>query len=119
MAERELEPEVNDGAASNFLRAGRSLAGSFIAVLQTRIALLSTEIEEERLSIAAMVMIGLAALFCAGIAIMARRSSGGGLHCMLLDVHLERRLTLKCSECRVQPCRFIFIFRHRFGNLRV
>jgi uncharacterized membrane protein YqjE len=70
MAESELEHEVNDGPASNFLRAGRSLAGSLIALLQTRIELISTEIEEEWLRIAALVMIGLAALFCAGMAII-------------------------------------------------
>ncbi len=68
--ERASEQESGDGPASNFLRAGQSLAASLIAVLQTRIELLSTEIEEEWLRIAALVMIGLAALFCAGMAII-------------------------------------------------
>jgi uncharacterized membrane protein YqjE len=70
MVEHAPEQEPGDGPASNFLRAGRSLVGSLIAVLQTRIELISTEIEEEWLRIAALVMIGLAALFCAGMAII-------------------------------------------------
>ncbi len=68
--ERALEPEPGDGPASNFLRAGQSLVASFIAVLQTRIELLSTEIEEKWLRIFALVMIGLVALFCAGMAVI-------------------------------------------------
>jgi uncharacterized membrane protein YqjE len=68
--ERALEPELSEGPASKFLRAGRSLAGSFIAAVQTRVELLSNEIEEEYLRIAALILIALAALFCAGMTII-------------------------------------------------
>jgi uncharacterized membrane protein YqjE len=78
MYDRALETGTTNGAgsdsssgpASNFLRAGQSLVGSVIAVLQTRLELLSTEIEEEWLRITGLIMIGLSALFCVGVAIM-------------------------------------------------
>lgn len=70
MVEDAPEQGLGDGPASNFLRAGQSLVGSLLALLQTRIELISTEIEEEWLRIAALVMIGLAALFCVGMAII-------------------------------------------------
>lgn len=78
MYDRALETETsnaakidsNSGPASNFLRAGQRLVGSAIAILQTRLELLSTEVEEEWLRIAGLIMIGLAALFCVGMAIM-------------------------------------------------
>ncbi len=78
MYDRALETETTNGAgsdsssgpASNFLRAGQRLMGSAIAVLQTRLELLSTEVEEEWLRIAGLIMIGLSALFCVGMAVM-------------------------------------------------
>jgi uncharacterized membrane protein YqjE len=69
-ASNAAEIDSNSGPASNFLRAGQRLVGSAIAVLQTRLELLSTEVEEEWLRIAGLIMIGLAALFCVGMAIM-------------------------------------------------
>ena len=58
------------GIAGNLLRALQNLGGSFLAIVQTRLELLSTEIEEEWLRLAGFALIALAVLFCAGVAIV-------------------------------------------------
>ena len=56
--------------AGDLLRALQNLGGSFLAVVQTRLELLSTEFEEEWLRLAGFVLIALAALFCIGVVIV-------------------------------------------------
>ena len=58
------------GIAGNLLRALQNLGGSFLAIVQTRLQLLSTEFEEEWLRIAGFALLAIAALFCAGVAII-------------------------------------------------
>ncbi len=58
------------GIAGNLLRALQNLGGSFLAIVQTRLQLLSTEFEEEWLRLAGLAVLALAALFCAGVAIV-------------------------------------------------
>ncbi len=64
------DAESPAGIAGNLLRALQNLGGSFLAIVQTRLELLSTEIEEESLRLAGFALIALAALFCIGAAIV-------------------------------------------------
>lgn len=61
--------EAPAGIAGNLLRALQNLGGSFLVIVQTRLELLSTEIEEEWLRLAGFALIAMAALFCVGVAI--------------------------------------------------
>jgi uncharacterized membrane protein YqjE len=62
--------EAPAGIAGNLLRSVQNLGGSFLAIVQTRLELLSTEIEEEWLRLAGFVLLALAALFCVSVAIV-------------------------------------------------
>lgn len=62
--------EPPPGPASRMLHSLQSLAASLLNIVSTRVELISTEVEEEALRIAIIVAIGLAAMFCAGVAIM-------------------------------------------------
>ncbi len=62
--------EAPAGIAGNLLRALQNLGGSFLAIAQTRLELLSTEFEAEWLRLAGFTLLALAALFCAGVAIV-------------------------------------------------
>ncbi len=62
--------EAPVGIAGNLLRALQNLGGSFLSIVQTRLELLSTEIEEEWLRLAGFALLALAALFCIGVAIV-------------------------------------------------
>jgi uncharacterized membrane protein YqjE len=62
--------EAPVGIAGNLLRALQNLGGSFLAIVQTRLELLSTEIEEEWLRLAGFALLALTALFCVGVAIL-------------------------------------------------
>ncbi len=62
--------EAPAGIAGNLLRALQNLGGSFLAIVQTRLELLSTEIEEEWLRLAGFALIALAALFCVAVAVL-------------------------------------------------
>ena len=62
--------EAPAGIAGNLLRALQNLGGSFLAIVQTRLELLSTEIEEEWLRLVGFALLALAALFCVGVAIV-------------------------------------------------
>ena len=64
------DAEAPAGIAGNLLRALQNLGGSFLAIVQTRLELLSTEIEEEWLRLAGFALLALAALFCVGVAIV-------------------------------------------------
>ena len=48
----------------------KTLASTFLAIGRTRLELLSTELEEERLRLSSMLLWTLIALFCAGIGII-------------------------------------------------
>lgn len=48
----------------------KRLAGTLLAIIQTRIELLSIELEEERLRVKQMLLYASVALFCFGMAIM-------------------------------------------------
>ena len=48
----------------------KTLAGTLLAIGRTRLELLSTELEEERLRLSSMLLWTLIALFCAGIGII-------------------------------------------------
>ncbi len=74
-AERGTSPfavgaETSGGPAGNLLRAVRTLIASLLAIAQTRMELLSTEIEEEWLRLVTLLVIGLAGLFCLSLATM-------------------------------------------------
>ena len=62
--------EAPVGVAGNLLRALQNLGGSFLSIAQTRLELLSTEIEEEWLRLAGFALLALAAFFCVGVAIV-------------------------------------------------
>ena len=48
----------------------RTLAGTVLAIGRTRLELLSTELEEERLRLGSMLLWALAALLCAGVGVV-------------------------------------------------
>ena len=62
--------EAPAGVAGNLLRSLQNLGGSFLAIVQTRLELLSTEFEEEWLRLAGFALLAVAALFCAGVAVV-------------------------------------------------
>ncbi len=62
--------EAPAGIAGNLLRSLQNLGGSFLAIVQTRLELLSTEFEEEWLRLAGFALLAVAALFCVGAAIV-------------------------------------------------
>ena len=62
--------EAPAGIAGNLLRALQNLGGTILAIVQTRLELLSTEFEEEWLRIAGFALLALAALFCVSVAIV-------------------------------------------------
>jgi len=62
--------EAPAGIAGNLLRSLQNLGGSFLAIVQTRLELLSTEFEEEWLRLAGFALLAVAALFSVGAAIV-------------------------------------------------
>jgi uncharacterized membrane protein YqjE len=58
------------GPVSRMLHSLQSLVASLLNIVSTRVELISTEIEEEALRVATIAAIGLAAMFCTGVAIM-------------------------------------------------
>ncbi len=65
MAEREGAP-----ARGGLLHSLRHLAGTVLGAAQTRLEILSTEIEEERLRLEQLLLITLAAAICLGMALL-------------------------------------------------
>lgn len=61
-----------EGAAARggLLHSIKHLAGTLLAAAQTRLAILATEIEEERLRLEQLLLVALAAAFCLGMAVM-------------------------------------------------
>ena len=60
------------GAAAHggLLQSIRHLAGTVLAAAQTRLEILATEIEEERLRLEQLLLLALAAAFCLGMALV-------------------------------------------------
>ena len=65
MADRE-----GAAAGGGLLHSLRTLAGTLLAAAQTRLEILASEIEEERLRLEQLVVLGLAAAFCAGMGVL-------------------------------------------------
>ncbi len=65
MAERE-----GAAARGGLLHSIRHLAGNLLGATQTRLEILATEIEEERVRLEQMLLIALAAAFCLGMGIV-------------------------------------------------
>ena len=68
-----MSPEAQDHGSSQrggLLDSLRTLAATLVAAGQTRLELLSTEIEEERIRLNSMLLWTLAALFCAALCIV-------------------------------------------------
>lgn len=65
MADRE-----GAAAGGGLLHSLRTLAGTLLAAAQTRLEILASEIEEERLRLEQLVMLGLAAAFCLGMGVL-------------------------------------------------
>jgi len=58
------------GHTESLLESLRGLAKTFIALVQTRIEIFASEVDEERTRLARIVVLALTALFCIGIAIV-------------------------------------------------
>ncbi len=65
MAERE-----GAAARGGLLRSIKHLAGKLLGAAQTRLEILATEIEEERMRLEQLLLIALAAAFCLGMGIV-------------------------------------------------
>ena len=68
-----MSPEAQDhgtGQRGGLFNSLRMLAATLVATGQTRLELLSTEIEEERIRLGSMLLWTLAALFCAALCIV-------------------------------------------------
>jgi uncharacterized membrane protein YqjE len=61
---------ASQGGLSGLLTALQNLAASLLAILQTRLELISVEVEEEWLRLAGFLVLGLVCLFCAGMVIL-------------------------------------------------
>ena len=58
------------GHTESLLESLRNLAKTFVALVQTRIELFASEIDEERTRLARIVVLALTALFCIGLAVV-------------------------------------------------
>ena len=62
--------ENGDQTAHGLFNSLRTMAGTLLAVVQTRAELLSTELEEERIRLTSILAWGFVMLFCAGLGIV-------------------------------------------------
>ncbi|HZT62712.1 MAG TPA: phage holin family protein [Burkholderiales bacterium] len=58
------------GHTESLLESLRSLAKTFIALVQTRIEIFASEVDEERTRLARIMVLALTGLFCIGIAVV-------------------------------------------------
>jgi uncharacterized membrane protein YqjE len=67
-----MSPETGDGESSSggLFNSMRTMASTLLAMAQTRVELLSTELEEERIRLTSMLMWMLVMLFCAGLGVI-------------------------------------------------
>ncbi len=64
------EQDSGTGQHRGLFDSLRTLAATFLAIGRTRLELLSTELEEERLRLSSMLLWTLIALFCGGMGVM-------------------------------------------------
>ena len=58
------------GHSEGLLESLRDLAATFVALLQTRVEIFASEVDEERTRLARITVLALTALFCLGLAIV-------------------------------------------------
>lgn len=62
--------EESQAAAGGLFESLKTLAGSLVGIVHTRLELLSTDIAEERAHLTALLVLGLAALFFLGVGVV-------------------------------------------------
>lgn len=62
--------EESQAAAGGLFESLKTLAGSLVGIVHTRLELLSTDIAEERAHLTALLVLGLFALFCLGVGVV-------------------------------------------------
>ncbi|MGO8754041.1 MAG: phage holin family protein [Gallionellaceae bacterium] len=66
-----MSPETGDsGTNGGLFNSMRTMASTLLAIVQTRVELLSTELEEERIRLTSMLMWMLLMLFCTGMGVI-------------------------------------------------
>lgn len=65
-----MSTEENSAGKGGLLESVKTMAATMIAMVQTRLELLSTELEEERVWLTSMLMWIFIALFCAAVAVV-------------------------------------------------
>ena len=58
------------GHTENLLESLRTLAKTFLALVQTRIEIFASEVDEERTRVARILVLAVVALFCLGLAVV-------------------------------------------------
>ena len=62
--------EESQAAAGGLFDSLKTLAGSLVGIVHTRLELLSTDIAEERTHLTTLLVLGLLALFCLGVGVV-------------------------------------------------
>lgn len=62
--------ESHAAAAGGLFDSLKTLSGSLLGIVHTRLELLSTDIAEDRAHLASLLLVGLVALFCLGVGIV-------------------------------------------------
>ncbi len=62
--------EESHAAAGGLFESLKTLTGSLIGIVHTRLELLSTDIAEDRAHLASLLVLGLVALFCLGVGVV-------------------------------------------------
>lgn len=63
-------PEKTPGEGKGLLGSLTTLAATLVAIVHTRLELLSSDLEEERAHLFSLVLLALAALFCLGVGVL-------------------------------------------------
>jgi uncharacterized membrane protein YqjE len=62
--------EESHAAAGGLFESLKTLSGSLVGIVHTRLELLSTDIAEERAHLTTLLVLGLVALFCLGVGVV-------------------------------------------------
>ena len=62
--------EESHAAADGLFESLKTLSGSLVGIVHTRLELLSTDIAEERAHLTSLLVLGLVALFCLGVGVV-------------------------------------------------
>ena len=62
--------EESHAAAGGLFESLKTLSGSLVGIVHTRLELLSTDIAEERAHLTSLLVLGLVALFCLGVGVV-------------------------------------------------